>query len=167
MTNPLFKNGLVDGVFHLCKKTIPNYVTDYITALETGESKEWCKCEWIIHPDDEKVPAGMCRICGWDRASRNHHVDNNDAHSFVGRRMRPGAPDLICPVHTKEGLILGFFEWIADQTEPDKCHECGHLKDAHKKSSNDSLSFCHGDFNTGCDTHCAQYTRYTKSHDQS
>ena len=154
MTNPLFKNVLADDVFHLCKKTIPDYVTAYTTALETEETNRWCKCEWLVHPDDEKVLAGMCRICGRDRTSRNHHVDNNDAHSFVGRRMRPGTPDLICPVHTKEGLILGFFEWIANQTEPDKCGQCGHLKVNHmdtvKFGSLEKSHLCFGDDHNGC-----------------
>ena len=68
--NPLFKNGLTDGVFHLAKDTIPDYVNDYTMALEVEESKEWCKCEWIIHPDDVNISAGMCRKCGLARACR-------------------------------------------------------------------------------------------------
>ena len=54
-------------------------------ALEVEESKEWCKCEWIIHPDDVNISAGMCRKCG---LTHDHHVHKeNDssghAHQFT------------------------------------------------------------------------------------
>lgn len=73
-------------------------VADYTTWVETAETAEVCKCEWIIHPDDinKKPEEGK-------------------------RRMRRGDTSLDCPAHTKEGYLLGFFEWLKKSTpEPIK-----------------------------------------------
>lgn len=70
-------------------------VADYTTWVETAETTEVCKCEWLIHPDD---------------------VDKKPEEGK--RRMRRGDTSLDCPAHTKEGYLLGFFEWLKrDHTE--------------------------------------------------
>lgn len=112
--------------FSLPKNNIPRMATEYVGALETGETLTWCKCEWILHPDDEGIDITVCKDCG-------HSLDlffeesvpvmglTKFCHAFEcghedcapkRRRMRRGAVDMTCPVHTKEGLILGFFEWV-------------------------------------------------------
>lgn len=69
------------------KAEIPTIATLYVDSLEVEQSRKWCKCEWIIHPDDLEMPEGQ-------------------------RRMRRGAQDEQCPVHTRVGFILGFFEFV-------------------------------------------------------
>lgn len=58
----------------------------YVQAMETEKTKKWCKCEWIIHPDDVEKAEGQ-------------------------RRVRPGESHPECPVHTREGFLLHFFDW--------------------------------------------------------
>lgn len=55
----------------------------YITHIETGETKDTCKCEWL------EVKGHFQRI----------------------------AENLECPVHSKEGFLLGFFRWMFPDTE--------------------------------------------------
>jgi len=66
---------------------IPRLAEQYAQAMESEKTDDWCRCEWIIHPDDVDKPKGS-------------------------RRKRRGdqAPD--CPVHTKEGMLIYFFEWV-------------------------------------------------------
>lgn len=64
-------------------------VGNYTSWVETAETKDVCKCEWLIHPDD---------------------VDKKPEEGK--RRMRRGDTSLECPAHTKEGYLLGFFEWL-------------------------------------------------------
>lgn len=73
----------------LPKHEIPSKVAEYVSAMETQRTNEWCKCQWIVHPDDVDLPA----------------------HGERKRRMRRGDTHPQCAVHTKEGFILGFFEW--------------------------------------------------------
>lgn len=78
-------------------------VADYTSWVETAETKEVCKCEWIIHPDDinKKPEEGK-------------------------RRMRRGDTSLDCPAHTKEGYLLGFFEWLKrDVVDPQLAADIG------------------------------------------
>lgn len=80
----------------LAKHTIPDQVTAYVAAMEVQRTNEWCRCQWIVHPDDVDLPA----------------------HGERKRRMRRGDTHPQCAVHTKEGFILGFFEWVfRDQPE--------------------------------------------------
>jgi len=74
------------GFISVPKCDIQALIVDYVACLETEESYKWCRCEWIIHPDDI-------------------HLENH-------RRMHRGETVDDCPVHTKEGLLLYFFEWI-------------------------------------------------------
>lgn len=90
---------------------IPKLADEYISAMETQETNDWCRCEWIIHPDDVAVPANHCRVCRHSKGHFQHSEEAKD-HEFRARRMRRGdqAPD--CPVHTREGLVIYFFEWV-------------------------------------------------------
>lgn len=92
---------------------MPKLAEKYVTAMETEESANWCRCEWIIHPDDVKVKAGYCRICGAKQADEVHEYE----HDYRGKRMRrmDDAPD--CPVHTKEGFLLYFLQWVMDHAK--------------------------------------------------
>lgn len=92
-------------------------VERYIAAMETEESEFWCRCEWIIHPDDVSIKRGNCRDCNMPRNAVAHQPNElewqSDAdHPFKGIRKRRGDEDATCPVHTREGLVIYFFEWI-------------------------------------------------------
>lgn len=69
------------------QKLLPTLAADFVEILETNQTNEVCDCQWIVHPDDEEKEEGT-------------------------RRMRRGMPSPICPVHTREGMILGFFKWV-------------------------------------------------------
>lgn len=88
-------------------KDIPELVTRYVMAVETQETDEWCRCEWIIHPDDLLIVDYRCRECNRSRDDAIH-LD----HQFRGKRKRRGDQHPECPVHTKEGFLLYFFEWV-------------------------------------------------------
>lgn len=91
---------------------IPRLASEYTSLLETALTSEWCKCEWIAHPDDVNVQEGMCRECGNDLADHQGPNAADHDHVFAPRRLRPGTPSNSCPIHSKEGRILGFFEWV-------------------------------------------------------
>lgn len=63
------------------------HIGRYVRAIEIGISDELCKCDWIIHPDDLDKPKGK-------------------------RRKRRSTPHFDCPVHTREGFLFGFLEWM-------------------------------------------------------
>lgn len=69
------------------KLMLPPVVGEWVRILETQETLEMCGCTWIIHPDDVNKEEGK-------------------------RRIRSGEAHPACPVHTKEGFILGFFRWV-------------------------------------------------------
>lgn len=100
----------------LPKVDIPKLVAEYTSKLEVEPSSDWCKCEWLIHPDDVDIEEGYCRDC-------NHKKGTHDpegpclngaceCRTFKGRRKRPGTPSNGCPIHSKEGRVLAFFEWV-------------------------------------------------------
>lgn len=92
-------------------------VATFIGKLETEESATWCKCLWRIHPDDQGVKPRHCRICNETRNAGNHNSrtsDNGDSHAFRGIRKTMVDQHPTCTVHTKEGLIIGYIEWIAN-----------------------------------------------------
>ena len=97
------------------KADIPLLTNLYINELETGESSEWCKCEWQIHPDDVDIPDGHCRNCGDKKGTHDPEGPcmrgDCECKEFKGRRQRRKDDHPQCPAHTKEGLVLGFFEW--------------------------------------------------------
>lgn len=95
-------------------------VTKYIGAMETEESDKWCRCEWITHPDDQEITTGNCRQCNMSKKAHEHTMsaresesfDMPDVHKFKGIRKRRGDEDATCPVHTREGMVIYFFEWV-------------------------------------------------------
>lgn len=95
------------------KARIPEMAEKYIQLMEVEQSNKWCKCEWQIHPDDVKVKDGHCRKC---ENLKDHpiHIDElgNPECKFTGKRKRRSDENPQCPVHTRAGLILGFFEWL-------------------------------------------------------
>lgn len=94
------------------KRDIPALAEKYIGAMETEESAEWCRCEWIIHPDDAPIDRGNCRECNQPKKSHMHDERGDTFHQFRGIRKRRGDEDTTCPVHTREGMVMYFFEWI-------------------------------------------------------
>lgn len=105
-------------------RTLSEKVSEYVAAMEQQRTNDWCKCEWIVHPADEKLDIHNCGNCHHPQLL--HITDEaNDEYrctSSVGckcnhwadppkRRMRRGDQDPECPVHTKEGFLLGFFDW--------------------------------------------------------
>ena len=96
---------------------MPELATAYVQAMETAKTDEWCRCEWLIHPDDEKVNRGRCRQCGEKQDTEVHHglpedIETGMSHRYQGIRMRKGDQAWDCPVHTREGFLLYFFEWV-------------------------------------------------------
>lgn len=69
------------------KADIPQLASAYVAAMETQRTMDWCKCGWKPYPGDEQKPKGT-------------------------RKMIRSAPADDCPVHTKEGFISYFFEWM-------------------------------------------------------
>lgn len=66
-------------------------VGDYLKAIEQKPTLEICKCLWRFHPDDlEKEEAKRRRV----------RVDTHP----------------ICPLHTREGLVITFIEEWYDYT---------------------------------------------------
>lgn len=80
-----------EGNIYLRFDLIPDFVAQYVRLVEAETTNRICKCEWIIHPDDENKTEGH-------------------------RRIRKGEPALDCPVHTKEGFLIGFFRWVVTDT---------------------------------------------------
>jgi len=90
-------------------------IEDYTGAVETSETRAMCACKWTVHPDDTAIDDGCCRECNQPLKSGTHHTleaDGDPDHKFKGKRMHRSDEDPLCPVHTKEGLIRYFFEWI-------------------------------------------------------
>jgi hypothetical protein len=102
-------------------KDIPARVQEYIHQLETELTNKWCKCEWIIHPDDVNLAVNECRKCHHHEV--DHMIDKGNGNyeachdcsctQFAGRRVRKGETNMQCPVHTREGFLLGFFDFAA------------------------------------------------------
>lgn len=78
------------GYLYIDLSTVPDNMAEYVQLIENETTNKICKCEWLVHPDDEGKPEGQ-------------------------RRMRRGEQSLECPVHTKEGFLLGFLNWLLTQ----------------------------------------------------
>ncbi len=93
---------------------IPELAESYFRAMETEESAAWCKCLWRIHPDDQGIKPGTCRECGATAASGVHSGKSKPEynHAFRGIRRAKVDDHPECPVHTKEGMLIYFFEWV-------------------------------------------------------
>lgn len=117
-------NNLTSDIqLHITKLELVTRVWEYVREMETQQTNKWCMCEWIVHPEDVKVPEGVCRLCGQQRdytthITNAHHSVTGNQHYFAGRRQRRGEAHLECPVHTKEGFLLGFFKWLIERTPP-------------------------------------------------
>jgi hypothetical protein len=77
------------GIWYLAvpMTDLTTHVLRYVDGIETGQTKDWCRCVWKFHPDDMDKPEGS-------------------------RRKRRMDDDLTCPIHSKEGFLLGFFDWL-------------------------------------------------------
>jgi hypothetical protein len=71
-----------DHWLNLPKREIPKFAQQYADMIETAATKEMCRCGWI-----------MKEMNGETKPWRQ------DEHPW-------------CPVHTKVGFILGFYEWM-------------------------------------------------------
>lgn len=100
--------GNTPGTISVTLADIPAQLRGYVHALEIGESTRWCKCLWAAHPDDVLIKPGHCRLCSLSKGK--HSTDTN--HVFTGVRRRKIDTHPECPVHTREGLILGFIDWL-------------------------------------------------------
>lgn len=60
----------------------------YVKHIEISKTTDTCKCITEIHPDDANIEKGKAR------------------------RMRVIEMALDCPVHTREGFLLGYFEFM-------------------------------------------------------
>ncbi len=98
--------------FGITPENMPHLVHTYVAKLETEESAKWCKCVWRIHPDDQMIRVGHCRVCNQPRKGCMGML--NATHVFTGIRRVRVDNNPFCPVHTKEGLIVGFVEWLSD-----------------------------------------------------
>lgn len=96
---------------NLPKANIPDLVIKYIAELETGDTEIWCRCSWEFHPDDIGKQLGNCRECGASKIASGHQLGGAAYHEFMGIRKRRVDTETTCPVHTKEGMLLYFFEW--------------------------------------------------------
>lgn len=75
----LFENEVYNLKIH--QDDLTSAIGRYVTHIETGETSETCKCEWL-----EERNTGL----------KTQRIEEN----------------LECPVHTKEGFLLGFFRWM-------------------------------------------------------
>jgi len=86
---------LIDGkgYLYIDLSTVGELITGYVATIEQERTNKICKCEWIVHPDDTEKPEGE-------------------------RRMRRGETTLDCPVHTKEGFLIGFIRYVMTNDKP-------------------------------------------------
>lgn len=135
--SPLYAMGLMDR-FEIPKGIIPGLVSEYIKHIEMDPTEETCQCIWEVHPDFVDVDVTKCAHCGhlegehfesgcyaddstvipdreWIRGTEREARPCN-CKGFVKPKRLKRLKDTVdtCPVHTKEGLVLGFFEWIAN-----------------------------------------------------
>jgi hypothetical protein len=104
------------------KQDIEYLVNKYVAAMETEESADWCKCLWAVHPDDQELKKGACRECGATKDSSIHKPSELEwqselDHQFRGIRKRRVDDHPYCPVHTREGMVSYFFEWVFTYAE--------------------------------------------------
>lgn len=90
---------------------------EFIRLIETDHTAVRCKCRWRIHPDDVMVKAGCCRVCGEPPKHEAHRglpedFEEGKAHHYLGIRRVKVDTHPECSVHTKEGLLIGFLEWV-------------------------------------------------------
>lgn len=113
---------------------LSDMVNEYIAKMEIERTNDWCKCEWITHPDDVELDIHNCRTC--QHPHLLHNLATAEPYMSEGirpcskcpcdnwvdppkRRMRRGETNMECPVHTKEGFLLGFFKWVFEDDKKD------------------------------------------------
>lgn len=110
------KDGVIPAEFiSIPVEDIKTYAVQYAQDIETGVTEHWCKCPWQIHPDDVNVQPKHCREC---RVHANDHdtpASPDYTHSFRAPRKRRMDDHPECPLHTKEGYIIHFFQWVMEQ----------------------------------------------------
>lgn len=84
-------SGTVPSIIVFTKQELPDLVREYIQAIETEPTEKHCLCTWRIHDDDVEKPEGTRRKVRIDEHAQ-------------------------CRVHTKEGLLIGFFPWVAERS---------------------------------------------------
>lgn len=110
----------------------------YVAAMEVQRTNEWCKCQWITHPEDVDIRTDICGECGHSLELFTvdftpeqvglpycHAFGNDTEWAKEGKavcghtdckprkpRLRRGMFHPECPVHTKEGFLIGFFKWV-------------------------------------------------------
>lgn len=72
----------------LSEEELFDSVGKYVRYIETAKTRDTCKCHTEVHPDDAKLPAGE------------------------PRRLRVIHISLECPVHSREGYLLGYFKFM-------------------------------------------------------
>lgn len=125
-----------DEFLSLPIKGLPEKIKEYVSEIETQRTNDWCKCDWIVHPDDNEIDPDCCAKCGHPVSEHSASVifvdpDTLEAINYTSacvhqgavdclcrtytqpnrRRLRRGDQHPFCPIHTKEGFLLTFFEW--------------------------------------------------------
>lgn len=103
--------------FTVTLATVPDQVREYIALLETEPSTKVCLCAWRVHPDDVDVPEDCCRHCKNPEDHEWHNIYDlviPEGHKYAGRLLMIIDTHPECPVHTKEGLVIGFLKWASD-----------------------------------------------------
>lgn len=108
-----FQLNITDAEYRKPPEEMKDKVKAYVKFIETQPTTETCGCVWTTHPDDTEVKPGDCRVCGVPMTEHLETLEpGNENHKFAGRRTRLIDENPECPVHTKEGFLLGFFEWV-------------------------------------------------------
>lgn len=81
-----------DPVLH----EISQWANEYVDKLETELSEDTCLCDWIYR--EPKPEKGQEEILGPRMRVRSHQHPE-------------------CPVHTKRGFIIGFFQWAIKEKD--------------------------------------------------
>lgn len=79
-----------DPVLH----EISLWAREYVDELETKPSDTTCLCEWLYR--DPKPEKGQEEILGPRMRVRSHEHPE-------------------CPVHTKRGFLIGFYQWLREK----------------------------------------------------
>lgn len=106
---------MADITAKFAESELQELIKEYTGHIETAETGKVCKCLWAVHPDDRDIQTGHCRVCNHEAhpvVEQWEEVSDEFNHKFLGKRMRLFEQDEFCPAHTKEGLLLGFFNWL-------------------------------------------------------
>lgn len=125
-----FSEDLIGLHFAIAKRDIPRLAEAYFRMLDIALTDEWCKCEFVMHPDDVNLDKTRCRFC---KGTPNEHPSDYsvvvEGREFTKECLKFSEPKSRkhkvndhphCPVHTHVGRLLGFYEWLfpEDDTQP-------------------------------------------------